>query len=70
MTVVLVRADDWIALYLDGIKKAEGHSLSPEHVLGALGIEYTSQEAPEVDPAKGEIVFDDDLTRVRAEMYQ
>jgi len=35
---------DWIALYKDGSKVAEGHSLDEKQVLDALGIEYTESE--------------------------
>ena len=69
-TIVLVRADDWVVLYVNGKKAAEGHSLSPAHVLDALGLVHTAQDAPRVSPWRGEVVFDDDLTRVRVELYE
>lgn len=40
--VVLVAYNDWNTLYVDGQRKIEGHSLSAEQVLEALGIDYGS----------------------------
>lgn len=31
---------DWEGIYVDGVLKREGHSLSPDDVLSVLGIEY------------------------------
>ena len=35
---------DWIGLYLDGKLVYEGHSLSAERLLEALGIPYSEEE--------------------------
>lgn len=42
--VTIVRADDWVGLYVNGRLAAEGHSLSEYHVLEALGINQESIE--------------------------
>lgn len=47
-SVVFVTGDDWVALYIDGKKVEEGHSLHWSHVLDALGIKYEQQEAPKI----------------------
>ena len=36
--VILAKADDWTALYVDGKKVAENHSLSEREIFEALGI--------------------------------
>lgn len=35
--------DDWVALYKDGKKVAEGHSIPTTRALAALGIEFTNK---------------------------
>jgi hypothetical protein len=40
---------DWTAMYVDGQKVAEGHSLDDREVCKALGIKATSVEV-DVDP--------------------
>lgn len=40
-----VWADDWEALYIDGVLKADGHSLSPRDIFEALGLECKELEA-------------------------
>lgn len=40
---------DWVAMYIDGRKVAEGHSLNEYQVLDALGVPYTSEEVDD-DP--------------------
>jgi hypothetical protein len=37
---------DWIAIYVDGEKKADGHSLHPREILAAVGITPSEQEMP------------------------
>ena len=49
-------AGDWEALYVDGEKKREGHSLHWSHVLEALEIPYTECEAVALDPRWPETV--------------
>jgi len=39
--VVLVSADGWQGLYIDGVLRLEGHSLSISEVLVALDQDYT-----------------------------
>lgn len=36
--VILVKADDWTALYVDGKKIVENHSLTDKEIFDALGI--------------------------------
>lgn len=38
--IFFVHADDWTMLYIDGRLVKQGHSLSPEDVLEALGIQH------------------------------
>lgn len=35
---------DWVAMYVNGKKVAEGHSLDEYEVVEALGLTYTSDE--------------------------
>lgn len=46
MKIVRVTAEggDWEGLYVDGVLKAEEHSLTSWHVLEALGLEYEDIE--------------------------
>lgn len=37
--VTIVRSDDWIAMYVDGELRAEGHKIPPELAARALGAE-------------------------------
>jgi hypothetical protein len=37
-TVILAKADDWTALYVDGRKVIEDHSLTENEIFEALGI--------------------------------
>ena len=39
--IVIVNADDWEGLYIDGDLKTEGHSLSLQNVLDILKIHTT-----------------------------
>jgi hypothetical protein len=55
---------DWVALYSDGDKIDEGHSLTPEMVLEALEIPFTSIEV-KVDEY-GEADFPDILEKAAA----
>lgn len=41
MEVKIIHSDDWVALYVDGEVKAQGHSLPPRDVLAAVDIEST-----------------------------
>jgi hypothetical protein len=45
--ITLVYGNDWIGLYRDGILLDEGHSLSPYHILTALGLEMEEKTANE-----------------------
>jgi hypothetical protein len=38
--VVYSEDRDWVAVYVDGRRKAEGHKLSAEQVLEAVGVEH------------------------------
>lgn len=49
ITFLFDEGGDWEALYVDGRKIIENHSLSSTQVLDALGIEYERREVPE-DP--------------------
>jgi hypothetical protein len=40
LVLVHSEAGDWVALYRDGKKVDEGHSLRPGDVLRALGLDY------------------------------
>lgn len=51
---------DWIALYKDGVKVAEGHSIYVTEALEVLGIEFTKEEV-DVDPYDPESCFPDKL---------
>lgn len=44
MKVVLLGVDDWEALYIDGFKKEEGHSLDLAMTLELLQREYSKGE--------------------------
>lgn len=44
MKIDLIYLEDWIGIYVDGKLKAENHTLSPEEVLDAVGIKYSSEE--------------------------
>lgn len=59
--IVFVTGDDWIAMYVNGEKVIDGHSLPYRSILEALGIPFTTQEAPRVDPNLGEVVYGDTL---------
>lgn len=37
--VTILRDDDWMSLYIDGILRAEGHTITPEMTARALGAE-------------------------------
>ena len=39
----VAECDDWIALYIDGERVIQGHSLSWTEVLDALELEYTGE---------------------------
>lgn len=45
MKLTLVWADDWEALYVDGVLKTQGHSLSPSHIFEATGLDCEELEA-------------------------
>jgi hypothetical protein len=55
---ILDNDSDWQALYVDGKKVIEGHSLSNGNVLKALGYRYEFVEVPE---EKGKAAFPDRL---------
>lgn len=48
MNVDLVKwnSGDWYALYVDGVLTADGHSITGEQMLQALGIEYAPLYIP------------------------
>jgi hypothetical protein len=66
MTVDLVSTcrGDWIAVYVDGVKVNEGHSLSESAVLDAVGVEHACRElnASELDE------LGDSLPRILADL--
>lgn len=66
--VVFVSADDWTALYVDGVKKDEGHSLNHTDVLAALGIKCKRKRVDEewLSEEAGSS-FPDDLSEVKFE---
>jgi hypothetical protein len=45
-SVILVSCEggDWEAIYVDGVKRSENHSLSADDILSALGIDYKTVE--------------------------
>lgn len=48
MKIHIIEADDWVAIYKDGVKVEENHSVPLTFGLEALGIDYT-KEWVEVD---------------------
>ncbi len=67
--ITFVTASDWVAMYIDGIKIIEGHSLHYSHVLDALGIPYTQQSGPK--EGMGEYVdFTDRLEDISIVKYE
>lgn len=46
MKINLVQSTDgdWEGIYVDGILKEEGHSLSPWHILKALGLDFSHHD--------------------------
>lgn len=42
MRVDIHRCDDWIAVYVDKVKKYEGHSIQPSDLLSTLGISHNN----------------------------
>jgi hypothetical protein len=67
MKIEFVSCDDWVAMYIDGKKAEDGHSLHYSHVLDALKIEYTSREI-EV-PSDADIDFADDINEIKVISY-
>lgn len=70
--VTIVSVEDWEALYIDGKKVDEGHSLRLSDVLKALGIyaEFRDLEADlEPDAPDGEFDFADNLEDVKYVPY-
>lgn len=47
--VTLVKADDWIALYVDGRIKCQNHRLKEKDVLEALGINFEVIECKDLE---------------------
>ena len=43
--VLKAKAGDWVGLYVDGRLINEGHSLSVDQVLSAVGVSYEAVEA-------------------------
>ncbi len=56
LEIVSTSAGDWDALYVDDVLFAEGHSILPEDICKALGIELIFSEA-KVDYNKESIEF-------------
>lgn len=50
---------DWVALYVNGVKVEEGHSLNPAMVATALGLEFTESRV-EIDYDTGSTPDGDD----------
>ncbi len=44
VTFLSSESGDWIAMYVDGEMKLQGHSLRPEDIVKALGVEVESKE--------------------------
>lgn len=67
--ITFVAASDWVAMYVNGIKVCEGHSLHYSHVLDALGIQYTQQSGPKEEMGTYVDFTDriEDITLVRYE---
>lgn len=42
--ITFALTNDWVAMYVNGKKVADGHSLHYIYVLDALGIEYTTKD--------------------------
>ncbi len=42
MKISIYKVEDWQALYIDGKKVFENHTITPEDILDAMNIEYTS----------------------------
>lgn len=69
-TVVSSSDGDWEALYLDGIKTVEGHSLRPRDIFEALGVQVEFREIQSPVDIEGEIDFAQRLEDVRFEPYR
>lgn len=57
--IVLVNHDEgeWVALYVDGEKVVEGHSLSESQILEALGCEFTTITTNEDSPWADDVLL-------------
>jgi len=51
MKVLIVSSaeGDWEALYVDGVKKVENHTLSPRDIFNVLGLDVEYYTHPELD---------------------
>ena len=70
MKIQFVSADDWIAMYVDGLKKVEGHSLAYFHILEALGLPYEDSIHVHYDPEKEWIDFAEDIKYLAVYKYE
>jgi len=67
--IVSNSSGDWEALYLNGVKVADGHSLSPSDIFQALEIPLESREIQEPDDVEGEVDFTPGLKDVKFVAY-
>lgn len=68
--ITFVSSDDWVALYIDGTKAIDGHSLHWSHVLDALGVRYERREAPVIESGRnGDVIFGETLEDVAVHYY-
>lgn len=64
VTIISSSSGDWEALYLNGKKVKEGHSLEVTDVLRHLGIQVATKEIKCDDDEAGYIDFNEDLDKV------
>jgi hypothetical protein len=69
MKIEFVTASDWIAMYVDGVKVVDGHSLAYFHILDALGLPYEDARYIECDDEKEWINFAEKIEDVKLHKY-
>jgi hypothetical protein len=69
MKIQFVTAGDWIAMYVDGKLKVEGHSLAYFHILDALGLPYEEPRHIDCDDENEWVDFADNIEDVKLHKY-
>lgn len=59
ITIVTCPSGDWEALYLEGVKVLEGHTLQLDRVLDMIGVKAEFSEV--IEDENGDAEFPDDL---------